>query len=80
MDGISIGMKATRAEQLGHELANAARNAIDRSADGETPARFEVTLESRNNDGGEQVIITIGNDDMERGEVTWDEVYVEVDE
>lgn len=79
LNRINIGMKAQRAEEIGMQLAGAARDAMNKAGDDAVPGMFEVELEAVNNDGGEQVMVVLSNDDMERDEVALTDLYVEVD-
>lgn len=79
MDTLHIGIKAQRAEELFTDIARQARDAMNRAGDDEIPAQFEVSFIATDNDSGEQVHVTVNNDDMERDEVALQDVYLEVD-
>lgn len=71
MSEITIGMKRDRIRRFGEELIAAA----------EARATIDVTLygESNADGGGDEVIINIGNDDMERDDLHDDAVLVDID-
>lgn len=78
MERLNIGIRAEFVDEFCQHLQRQARAARENQTEGR-PAHFEVEFEATDNESGDQVMLNINNDDMERDDVKRDEIIVEAD-